>query len=82
VTVIGSAAPSLLNALIIGEPCKVVANSGRRYSGEFGGIETIHGEWSVLVRTGNATHSVPVGRLRYASGPPGSARVASGPAAR
>lgn len=75
---IGNVGPSLLNALIVGEPCRVVANSGRGYSGEFRGIEAIHGEWSVLVRTGNTTHSVPVGRLRYVAGPPGVARVGTG----
>lgn len=68
---IDSAKPSFLNALIMGQPCKVVSNKGRSLSGEFRGVEATHGVWSVLVRTGSTTHSLPVGQLRFAAGPPG-----------
>jgi hypothetical protein len=71
VIAIDNVRPSLLNALIMGQPCKVVSNRGRSLSGEFRGVEAIHGDWSVLVRTGRTTHSLPVGQLRFAAGPPG-----------
>lgn len=50
----------MLNSLIQHQLCVITTVNGDSISGVYGGVETRHGDWSVLVRKGAHTRSIPV----------------------
>lgn len=50
----------MLNHLIIDSGCEIATRGGQSYVGIYGGVETIHGEWSVLVAQATGTVSIPM----------------------
>ena len=57
----------MLNSLIQNEPCVITTTTGESVAGVYGGVETQHGEWSVLVTQGVHTVSVPLESVKDAS---------------
>lgn len=57
----------MLNSLIQHEPCVITTTTGESVTGVYGGVETQHGEWSVLVTQGLHTVSVPLESVQAAS---------------
>jgi hypothetical protein len=56
----------MLNHLTQHEPCLITTIDGDSITGVYGGVETPHGDWSVLVRRGMHTLSIPVECIRTA----------------
>ena len=59
----------MLNGLTQHEPCVITTIGGDSIAGVYGGVETGHGDWSVLVRQGMHTVSIPLEFIQAASAP-------------
>ncbi len=57
----------MLNGLLQHTPCIITTIDGDSVTGVYGGIETRHGDWAVLVRRETDTLSIPVESIRAAS---------------
>ncbi len=56
----------MLNDLSRHQACIITTTSGDSIIGVYGGVETRHGDWSVLVRRGARTISIPVEAIEAA----------------
>ena len=57
----------MLNNLTQHKHCIITTTTGESVTGVFGGVETRHGDWSVLVRQGMHTVSIPLEAIEAAS---------------
>jgi hypothetical protein len=57
----------MLNDLTLHEACTIVTMTGASIRGTYGGVETPHGDWSVLVSTDRRTISIPMGSIATAT---------------
>lgn len=57
----------MLTQLTHDEPCIITTIDGDSIAGIYGGVETPHGDWSVLVRMGRRTVSIPMECIEGAS---------------
>lgn len=62
----------MLNQLTRHMPCVITTNEGDAISGLYGGVETRHGDWSVLIRQSARTLSIPVESIQAAVAPVGA----------
>lgn len=53
----------MLNNLTLNTPCAVTMEGGQSIVGVYGGVESIQGDWFILVSTPDATLSVSVGAI-------------------
>ena len=56
----------MLNYLTQDSHCTITTVHGKSISGIYGGVETRHGDWSVLVRQGAHTLNIPMDEIRTA----------------
>jgi hypothetical protein len=56
----------MLNQLTQYERCIITTTDGDSIAGVYGGVETPHGDWSVLVQQGLLTLSIPVACIQSA----------------
>ena len=59
----------MLNNLTQHKRCIITTTPGESVTGVFGGVETRHGDWSVLVRQDLSTLSIPLESIQAASAP-------------
>lgn len=57
----------MLNDLSQHAKCVITTTNGDSIAGVYGGVETRHGDWSVLVRRGVHTLSIPIESIRAAT---------------
>jgi hypothetical protein len=57
----------MLNNLTLNAPCAVTTVGGQSVVGVYGGVESIHDDWFILVAVGDATHSISVGSIAKAA---------------
>lgn len=57
----------MLNDLTQHKGCIITTMTGESVIGVYGGVETQHGDWAVLIRQGTHTVSVPLESIRAAS---------------
>ena len=57
----------MLNHLTLRKSCIITTIDGDSIIGIYGGVETPHGDWSVLVRQGSDTLSIPIDRIEAAA---------------
>lgn len=50
----------MLNNLTLNAPCAVTMTGGRSVVGIYGGVESIHGDWFILVVSDDETLSISV----------------------
>ena len=62
----------MLNDLTRHMPCVITTNEGDAITGLYGGVETPDGDWSVLIRQGTDTLSIPVECIQAAVAPVGT----------
>jgi hypothetical protein len=53
----------VLNDLTLNAPCDVTMAGGRSIVGVYGGVESIHDDWFILVATDDATLSISVSSI-------------------
>jgi hypothetical protein len=51
---------NVLNSLTLNAPCAVTMTGGHSVAGVYGGVESIHDDWFILVATDDETHSISV----------------------
>ncbi len=56
----------MLNDLTQHSHCTITTVNGETISGIYGGVETPHGDWSILVRQRVTTRSIPIETIRTA----------------
>lgn len=56
----------MLNDLVQHEVCSIATSDGGSITGVYGGVETRHGDWAVLIRQGARTISVPLDTIQAA----------------
>lgn len=56
----------MLNQLTQHQPCIITTTDGDSITGVYGGVETPHGDWSVLVQQGVLTLSIPIAHIQSA----------------
>ena len=59
----------MLNDLVRNSPCVITTIEGDDIAGLYGGVETRHGDWSVLIRQDTHTLSIPLERIHAAITP-------------
>ena len=59
----------MLNDLVRSLPCVITTIEGDDIAGLYGGVETRHGDWSVLIQQDTHTLSIPVERIQAAIAP-------------
>ena len=52
-----------MNDLTLGRPCIVTMAGGQSVIGVYGGVESIHDDWFILVATDDATLSILVSSI-------------------
>lgn len=57
----------MLNNLTLNTRCSVTTVTGQSIVGVYGGVESIQGDWYILVAADDATHSVSVGAIADAA---------------
>lgn len=57
----------MLNELIQHDDCIIETTTGSSITGTYRGVETPHGDWSVLVTTDGGTLSIPVADITAAT---------------
>ena len=57
----------MLNQLTLHRYCIITTDEGDSVTGIYGGVETPHGDWSVLVRQDTDTRSIPLDRIQAAA---------------
>jgi hypothetical protein len=53
----------VLNDLTLDRPCIVTTAGGQSVIGVYGGVESIHDDWFILVATDDATFSISVSSI-------------------
>lgn len=62
----------MLNQLTRHMPCVITTYEGDAIAGLYGGVETRHGDWSVLIQQDAHTLSIPVESIQAAVAPVGA----------
>jgi hypothetical protein len=52
-----------LNSLTLNAPCAVTMTGGHSVVGVYGGVDSIHDDWFILVDTDDTTLSIPVSSI-------------------